>query len=151
MSKVAKADWAASTPWLGISGKPASFGVSDIGQLTGIGFSVGQVPRWNGSKFVPYTIPSNPTPPPTPGVLPAPIGLTWDIPELLPLQTATEDFNVGNIYPGSPVSVTVGTNPGFFFFDAIVTGIEVVTLYALNMSGGPVTLGSTNFTLQKFS
>lgn len=151
MSKVAKADWAASAPWEGLTGKPASFGVSDIGQLTGNGFAVGQVPRWNGTRFVPYTIPSTPAPTPTPSPLPAPIGLTWAIPELLPLQTGTEVFNVGGIFPGTPLSVTVGADPGFFFFAALVTDIEVVTLYALNMSAAPVTLGTTNFTLQKFS
>lgn len=149
MSKVGQADYAPCF-WDQIIGKPSNFGVTDIGQLTGIGFSVGQVPRWNGSKFVPYTLPS-PTPPTPPGVLPAPIGLTWDIPELLPLQTATEDFNVGGIFPGAPLSVTVTPNPGYFFFAALVTDIQVVTLYALNMSGGPVTLGSTEFVIQKFS
>lgn len=150
MSKVSRSDWAPPPRWEDIIGKPTSFGVTDIGQLTGNGFAVGQVPRWNGSRFVPYTIPSSPSPTPS-SPLPAPIGLTWDIPALLPLQTATETFNVGNIYPGSPLSVTVGADPGFFFFDAIVTGIELVTLYALNMSAAPVTLGTTNFTLQKFS
>ncbi len=149
MSKVSRSDYA-PTFWNQIIGKPTNFGVSDIGQLTGIGFSVGQVPRWNGTKFVPYTLPS-PPPPTPPGALPAPIGLTWDIPELLPLQTATEDFNVANIFPGAPLSVTVTPNPGYFFFAALVTDIQVVTLYALNMSGGPVTLGSTNFVIQKFS
>ncbi len=150
MSKVSRSDWSPVT-WEQIIGKPTNFGVSDIGQLTGIGFAVGQVPRWNGSKFVPYTLPTVPVNPPSPSPLPAAIGLTWDVPEVLPLQTATEEFNVAGIFPGAPLAVTVVPNPGFFFFAALVTDIQIVTLYALNMSGGPVTLGSTAFTIQKFS
>lgn len=150
MTKVAKADWSPVT-WEQITGKPSSFGVTDIGQLTGNGFAIGQVPRWNGSKFVPYTIPSTPAPTPTPTPLPAQIGITWDIPEILPLQTATEDFNIGGVFLGYPLAITPNSNPGFFWFAALVTAVDVVTVYALNMDATPVTLGSTNFTLQRFT
>lgn len=150
MSKVSRSDWSATAPWEGIIGKPSTFGVTDIGQLTGIGFSAGQVPRWNGVKFVPYTIPNVPTPTPDPTPLPDPISLTWDIPELFPLQTGTEDFNVNGVFPSYPLALSVNSNPGFFFFAALVTQIDTVTLYAVNMSAAPVTLGSTNFSIQRF-
>ena len=62
--KTTRADWAASVPWTGITGKPGVFpsGPVDIGQLTAAGFSAGSVPIWNGSRFVPHTIPT-PSPP----------------------------------------------------------------------------------------
>ena len=63
--KVTRADWAATAPWDGITGKPDfPGGVTDIGQLTAEGFEVGQVPLWNGHNFVGYTIPAAPTPTP---------------------------------------------------------------------------------------
>lgn len=54
MSHVRRSDWAAAVPWAGILDKPAGTGeATDIGQLTGSGFVPGDVPSWNGSKFVP--------------------------------------------------------------------------------------------------
>lgn len=60
MSKTTRSDWSASTPWAGITGKPDTPGSTvDIGQLTANGFVAGQVPLWNGTKFVPYSIPAS--------------------------------------------------------------------------------------------
>ncbi len=54
MSHSRRADWAANVPWKGILGKPAGVGEdTDIGQLKGAGFSIGDIPEWNGTKFVP--------------------------------------------------------------------------------------------------
>ncbi len=149
MSKVSRSDWSPVT-WAQITGKPSSFGVSDIGQLTGAGFALGQVPRWNGSKFVPYTLPNIPAPTP-PNSLPPQFTLTWDIPELLPLQTATQVFNVGMVFPGNPLAIGWSADPGFFWFWGLVTDIEVVTLYAKNMSAGPLTFGEVTATVQRFN
>ncbi len=151
MSKVAKSDWSASTPWSGITDKPASFGASDIGQLTGAGFGVGQVPRWNGSRFVPYTIPSSVTPPPTPSPFPPQFTLTWDIPLLNPLQTASQSFNVSGVFPNFPIAIAWNTDPGFFLFSGLVTDIEIITLYAANMDAAPITFGEITVTIQRFS
>jgi hypothetical protein len=151
MSQVAKANWAASVPWIGITGKPTAFGVNDIGQLGGNGFSVGQVPRWNGAIFLPYTVPSSSSPTPAPSPLPSQFTLTWDIPELLPLQTATEVFNVGGVFPGNPLALGWQFNPGFCWLWGLVTDIEVVTLYAKNMDSVPVTLGSGTWVVQRFN
>jgi hypothetical protein len=83
--------------------------------------------------------------------LPQQISLTWDIPEIYPLQTATESFNVNGVFPGYPIVAGVDIDPGFCWFKAVVTAIDVVTLYALNMDNVPVTLGTATFTIQKFS
>jgi hypothetical protein len=57
-SKVSRADWAATVPWAGVLGKPDNLGgVSDIGQLTGNSYGAGMVPAWNGSAFVPTSLP----------------------------------------------------------------------------------------------
>lgn len=72
--KTTRADYAATVPWRGITGKPAVFpyGPIDISQLTAAGFASGKVPVWNGSRFVPATlpIPTPPSPPPGNGILP---------------------------------------------------------------------------------
>lgn len=66
MSKVTRADFAllaGGVDWANITGKPSSFGgTTDIGDLTGAGFGIGQYPAWNGKKFLPATIPDDPTP-----------------------------------------------------------------------------------------
>lgn len=54
MSHVRIADWAANVPFSGILNPPAGLGqTTDIGQLTGAGFSIDDIPKWNGTKFVP--------------------------------------------------------------------------------------------------
>lgn len=79
------------------------------------------------------------------------IMLVWDIPALLPLQTATELFNVNGVFPGYPLAVGASIDTGFIWYKAVVTAIDIVTLYALNMDASPVTLGEVTFTVQKFS
>lgn len=149
---VSRANWAAtagSVAWENVTGKPSSFGgVTDIGQLTGSGFAIGQVPRWNGSRFVPYTIPASSG---GSSSLPSQFTLTWDVPVLLPLQTATQTFNVANIYPQNPIAIAWNCDPGFMWFKGLVTDIQVITLSALNMDAVPVTFGEITITVQKFN
>ncbi len=53
MSNVKTADWAASTPWSGITGKPDfSATTPDISSVTAKSFSNGQIPQWNGKRFI---------------------------------------------------------------------------------------------------
>lgn len=147
-----RANWAATTPWAGITGKPEfpSVFVTDIGQLTGAGFTNGQVPVWNSAqgKFVPYTIPS---PSGGGGSLPSQFTLTWDIPLLAPLQTATQTFNVANVYPTYPIAIAWNCDPGFMWFWGLITDIQVLTLYAKNMDAVPITFGEINVTVQRFN
>ena len=82
MSHVRRADWAANVPWDGILDKPAGLGGdTDIGQLKGAGFSIDDVPVWNGTKFVPA--PYNPG------------GGSGDIKDLNTPGVATKRFNPG--------------------------------------------------------
>lgn len=150
MSKVTRADWAATVPYAGITGLPPAppAGITDIGGLSGDGFQSGQVPRWNGTRFVPYTIPSSSG---GGGSLPSQFTLTWDIPLLAPLQTATQTFNVANVYPTYPIAIAWNCDPGFMWFWGLITDIQVITLYAKNMDAVPITFGEINVTVQRFN
>lgn len=130
MSKVSRADWAPPTPWDQIPGKPTI-----IGERGPTG------PRG----------PAGPTGPTGTATLPSQFTLTWSVPALLPLQTATQAFNIGNIYPGNPIAFGLSADPGFMWFWAVVTDIEVVTCYAKNMDASPITFGDITFTIQKFN
>lgn len=151
MSWVARASWAAGCPWLGITGKPETFGVTDIGQLKAAGFAIGQAPKWNGSRFVPFTPTGTSPTPPAGYVLPSLIYFTWDIPEILPLQTAYEDFNFNGVVPGQPVVCGVQFDPGFCLTQARVITINTVRLYATNMDAVPITLGEGTWAIQRFT
>lgn len=158
MSKVTKADWAATCPWNGITGKPdfPGGGVSDIGQLSGSGFSNKQVPIWNSSlrKFVPsnisgiagYVAPS-------PGSsIPYvdPVQVEWDVPSLLPLQSAYEDFPYIGAVPGTPVSVGVSFDLQFCFpFPAVILN-DSVRIMIVNMNSTEVDLGTGIWNIQIF-
>ncbi len=130
MSKVSRADYAPCF-WGQIIGKP-----DDVRGPAG--------PRG------PQGVPGPPGPAGT-AVLPSQFTLTWDIPTLLPLQTATQDFNVGGVFPGNPLAFGWTPNPGFMWFWGLVTDIQVITLYAKNMDGSPITFGEVTATVQRFN
>jgi hypothetical protein len=152
MSKTARSDWAASCPWGGITDKPAGLGgATDIGQLKAVGFTSGQIARWNGTKFVPYTIPPAPAPDPTPvSPLPAQEQFVWDTPSLLPLQSAYEDFPMLGALPGEPVAHGISFDPQFCWTDAKVIANDMVRLTVLNMNSVAVDLGAGTWNIQRF-
>ena len=131
MSKTARADWAPPPTWDEIRNKPAIIGVPG--------------PRGPAGPAGPQG------PPGTAAGLPPQFTLTWDVPELLPLQTATQTFNVGGVLPGHPLALGWSPDPGFCWLWGLVTDTDVVTLYAKNMDAVPVTLGEMLCTVQRFN
>lgn len=130
MSKVSRADWAPPTRWNDIPDKPTIIGERGPAGPAG---------------------PTGPTGPAGSAGLPAQITLTWDIPTLAPLQTATQEFNVAGVFPGNPLAFGWTPNPGFMWFWGLVTDIQVITLYAKNMDASPITFGEVTATVQRFS
>lgn len=65
MNRVPNADWAASTPWSGITGKPpwiTPTGPSvDLSNVTWNGTAAGRYPFWNGTRFIPVVISAQPS------------------------------------------------------------------------------------------
>lgn len=140
MSKVTRADWAASVPWGGITNKPKfpTGGVTDIGQLTGDGFSAGQYAKWDGQKFVPASPPSV-----TPIVAAAIFKdflFTWDPPSILPLQTAWEDFPVIGAVINQIVGVGPPYNVGQCIVSAYIPANDTVRIQVTNLSAEIVDL-----------
>ncbi len=141
MSKVTRADWAASVPWDGITNKPAtpSGGVTDIGQLTGKGFSVGNYAKWNGSKFVPGAAPTVP-----PIVVPTIFSdhfFAWDAPPLMPLQSAWEDFPVIGASVNQIVSCGPPFNVGLCIVFCYIPFNDTVRIQVTNFDSVAVDLG----------
>lgn len=60
-NRVPVADWAATTTWDGIQGKPDVFPSApvDLSQVTWNGVSKNRYPVWNGVRFVPTALPSS--------------------------------------------------------------------------------------------
>lgn len=153
MSKVSRSDYAATCPWTGITGKPTNFGgVTDIGQLTGIGFGNNQVPRWNSTlgKFRPYTIPPTPSPVTPVNPLPTQIQITWDAPNILPLQSAYEDFPLIGAVPGEPIAWGLSMDTGFCLPYACITTNDLIRLKITNLDSVAVDLGSMLWQIQRF-
>lgn len=155
MAKVSRADWAASTPWDGITNKPASFGASDIGQLTGIGYADGQVPVYNrtagrfrpGSRSIPAS--TTPTTPPLPGF--SELWVTWDVPSLHALQTATEDFYFVGAMPSQPVIVGAPFDDQFVQISSSVVDLNVARITVTNLGLADLDLGSGQWRLRVFT
>lgn len=154
MGKVSRADYAETAPWSGITGKPDSFGASDIGQLTGIGYADGQVPvyslaagRFRPGSRNPAPAPTPPTP--TPGV-PTRITVTWDVPTLHALQTATEDFPFAGVFPGRPVSVGAPMDDSELYinFCAYVIDVGLVRIAVQNLGLADLDLPESQWQLQ---
>lgn len=150
MSKVARSDWSPPPRWRDILDKPSSFGVTDIGQLSASGFSSGQIARWSGTKFVPYTIPSV-TPVTPSNSLPAQVQFSWDVPSILPLQSAYEDFPLIGAIPGEPIAHGVAFDPGFCLTFAYIFANDTVRLKVVNMDSVAVDLGSAVWSIQLFN
>lgn len=158
MSKVTRADWSATCPWSGISGKPSfsGGGVSDIGQLTGIGFANKQVPIWNTAlqKFVRSSIsgiagysPSSPST--SQQYIPA-VQIEWNVPSLLPLQSAYEDFPLIGAVPGTPGAVGVPFDMQFCWIRADVIANDSVRITVTNLNSVTVDLGNGLYNVQIF-
>jgi hypothetical protein len=151
MSKTARADWAASVPWAGITGKPPLEGTTDIGQLTALGFSPNQIPRWNGTRFVAYSIPPSPTPVAPTNPFPPTDYFIWDTPSVLPLQTATENFPLIGAVPGEPIAFGIAFDPGFCLVGAVIFANDLVQLRVTNMDGiSPVDFPAGLWSIQRF-
>lgn len=155
MSKVSRADWAATTPWDGITSKPTNFGVSDIGQLTGKGYGEGQVPAYDSAtrRFRPHTIDSSaPAPVPTPTTTAGiEIWVIWDVPSLHALQTATEDFYFVGAFPSMPVIVGTPFTNQFVQVTATVTDMNLVRISVTNMDLADLDLGEGTYRLRLFN
>ncbi len=155
--KATRADWAASAPWSGITGRPANpAGISDIGQLSGAGFSDKQAPVWNRllQKFVPsnvqgiagYTTPTTPT---VQQFIPA-FQVSWDVPPLAPLQSVYEDFPLIGAIPSTPVAVGVPFDLQFCIIQGAVISNGSVRLTVINLNGVAVDLGVGLYNIQLF-
>lgn len=153
MSKTARSDWAASTPWSGITGKPPTPGsVTDIGQLTGDGYSSGQIPSFDAAtgRFVPATPGPSPPPPPGPVPLPTEIWVVWNPPGLNPLQTATEDFDLIGALVSQPVIVGAPFDLQFMTICAYIPASNVVRICLTNMGILPVDFDSGTWRIRIF-
>ncbi len=136
MAKISRADWAASVPWIGITDKPVSFGASDIGELTGNGYSDGQIPVYNAAakRFRPGSrLAPSPAPAPTPAPESSEVALTWDVPNLHALQTATEDFYVPGVFVSHPVIIGAPFSDQNVQFSGSVVDLNVVRISVTNM------------------
>jgi hypothetical protein len=155
MGKVSRADYAETTPWTGIIGKPSGFGVSDISGLTGIGYSGDQIPVYDATtgRFRPGSRnPSSPTPTPDPTPGPAEeIWVYWDAPSLHPLQTATEDFDFVGAMVSQPVIVGSPLDLQFMSISAYCFTANSVRISVTNMNLADVDLGGGTWRLRIFS
>lgn len=154
MSKTSRADWAASTPWNGITDKPANFGVSDIGGLTGNGYATGNVPVYdaNSGRFRPgsrYPA-SAPVAPVTPG-LTNEIYVQWDVPLLHALQCATEDFYFNGSFPSMPVCVGAPFSDQNVSISASVVDLNIVRIVVQNIGIADLDIGEGQWRLHLFN
>ena len=155
MGKVSRADYAETAPWSGITGKPGSFGATDIGQLTGNGYADGQIPVYNLSsgRFRPGSRNPSPapTPPaPTPGI-PTEIAVEMNVPNLHALQTYYEDFDFVGAFPGHPVIVgAFYTNP-YVQISATIVDLNVVRISVTNLGLADVDLDDSFYRLRIFN
>lgn len=155
MSRVVRADWAATTEWDGINGRPSSFGATDIGDLTGHGYSNGQIAIFDSAtgRFRPgsRSPAPDPTPPdPTPGT-PTEISFTWDAPSLHALQTATEDFYFIGVLPSQPIAVGSSFDNQNVQISATVVADNIVRITVTNMGFDDLDLSDGFYRLRSFS
>ena len=144
MSHVARADWAAQVPASGIQGVipatnlPATpTGSIDISQVKAAGYAPGQIPVWNGSRFVPGNLPV--VPPGGSGTTFVTPVITWGA-TLRPLESTEQSLSLPGVLANSQVFVPAPTGQDYLFFRAKVTAAPTVLITATNMSGSNVTL-----------
>lgn len=130
MSRVPRADFALSTPWSGITGKPASTGTTTI---------------------IKETVVREVTPVPSPSAGPAVWAFTWAPGTVNPLQTVTTDLDLLSAAPGSPVSVGAPYALDFGQVWAVVVSMGLVRISLTNLSTAPVTLASGTWKLVVFA
>lgn len=149
MSKVSRADWAASVPYSGVTGKPPTVaGITDIGQLTGLAYGSNQYPRFDTltGRFRPATLPVAPTPTPTPAA--AFQIVSWDAPSLLPLQSCWEDFSFIGVLVSQPIALGTPFPNEFVLATASVPAANVVRITVVNMSLATVDLAVGSWTIR---
>lgn len=144
MGKVSRADWAASVPWGGVIDKPATFGVTDIGGLTGTGYSAGQYPAYNKTtkRFQPASIIAPPAPiPPEPYVFNQ-LAFNWDGETLHSFQISQQDFDFVGAMPSQVVAVGASFALDYLTLSAYVPSMNVVRITVMNTQITDVTVGS---------
>jgi len=151
--RTTRADWSASCPWDGITGKPDfPGGVTDIGQLKAAGFLAGQIPVWNSilKKFLPRNFPSpTPTPSPTTQYV-DPVQVEWDVPSLMPLQSVFEDFPYIGGIPATPCAVGVPFDMQFCWIRADIIANDTIRLTVTNLNSVAIDLGLGLYNVQPF-
>lgn len=154
MAKISRADWAASVPWSGITGKPSAFGPTDISELTANGYVNGQYPSAVSQRLKPTTLvlPPAPTPDPVP---PAPASIsklyvTWDMPTLHALQTAQEEFTFIGANPGMAVLVGGPLDTTFVNLSAYCYDFNQVRILATNLGLTDIDVGELTYQLVIF-
>ena len=121
VSRVQRADWAASVPWIGITGKP-----------TGADGGTNTVTKETIIRETPAKDNQNP--------LPNSVGFYWEPGVIRPLETVTKDFTVATVKPGN--QIIVGTPYAFAYgqISAVAPGFGTVRLSLTNMGLDAVTL-----------
>lgn len=154
--KSTRADWAATTSWDGIQGKPDSFPSTapDISQVGGRSFNNGQIPTWNSAlrRFVPGSGSGGgvtPTPP-APVVAWKQITFFWDAPTLLPLQSCYEDFDFIGALTSDAVAAGPTSDLAYCQVTACVPEANKVRVFILNGNLTPVDLSNGIWKIVRF-
>jgi hypothetical protein len=138
MNRVPVADWAASVPWNGITGKPAGIGQpTDLSQITWSSVQANKVPLWNGTRFVPVALP------------------VFVLPSSIPTFISTSfNWNPDPIPGGEQVSEEFTIN-GASFGDQIIYGVPnfigtsvLIQSQIVAPNRGRVTLSNFGTTIQ---
>jgi len=142
MSKVSRSDWAAQVPASGIQGviSPANLPTTvpsgvDIGNVTGKGFKSGQVPVWDGKKFVPADLPV-----PVGSVTFVSTQVEWTDTILRPLESSAQGVTIPGVTMSSQVFVQNSTMGDYVALVAKVIAPNFIRLIATNLNPEPITL-----------
>ena len=134
--KVTRADWAGSTPWSGITGKPA--GLTDFTPIS-LDQLVARVAALEAAVNAHTSAPDASSL--------TSVSVWWAVGALEPLQMAYEDI-AAPVGADAKFAVVAPFAAGTgVFFEAYSLGAGVLRLVAVNLSGATVTLPMTNFTL----
>jgi hypothetical protein len=142
MSKVSRSDWAAQVPASGIIGVISAANLPttppsgvDMGSLTGKGFKVGQVPVWNGKKFIPADLPA-----PAGSVTFVSAEVLWAEHDLRPLESTTQGVVVPGVTLDSVVFVQNVALGDYVVLLAKVVAAGFINILATNINPAPITL-----------